>query len=300
MSKLKEIKKRIRSVNNIAQVTNAMQLVAASRMRRAQENAQKGKQYARRIRYIMLHLSLDSALTVNPFIDPTYSDSRHVIVLVFSPQRGLAGALPSNILRRLHTFEQELTADGYTIEFVTIGQKLRDLMIAQGYKITADFSDLPEVPTTGDIRPIVRLITEQYLEKKVGKVFMVYPVFVNAITQVPHSSILLPLDWEGLQIAHEDITDLTPEIATSATFTFEPSEAQILDELIPSYLETQIFQTRLETIASEYSARMVAMKNATDNAKDIRGDLTIEYNKSRQGQITQELSEINSARIKHN
>lgn len=277
-----------------------MQLVAASRMRKAQENAEKGKHYAKRIKHIMLHLTLDAAITTNPFVDPTYSVSKQAMVLVFSPQRGLAGALPSNMLRHLHAFKKELTQEGYTTEFITIGQKLRDQMLVQGFNITADFSDLPEVPTTGDIRPIVKLITDQYLNKQVGKVFMVYPVFINAITQLPRSSVLLPLDWEGLQIAHEDIADLTSEIATSATFTFEPDEAQILDELIPSYLETQLFQARLETIASEYSARMVAMKNATDNAKDIKADLTIEYNKSRQGQITQELSEINSARIKHN
>jgi F-type H+-transporting ATPase subunit gamma len=296
MSKLKEIKKRIKSVNNISQVTNAMQLVAASRMRRAQENAKKGKQYAQRIKEIMLQLSLNKALTVNPLINPVYSDSHTILVLVFSPQRGLAGALPSNLLRYIHGFHQQLKSERYEVQYVTIGQKLRDFMISSNYSILADFSDLPEEPTTGDIRPIVTLITDLYLEKKVKKVFMVFPMFINAITQQPQSTVLLPLDMEGLGMAHEELPEQI-EAEDLSAFTFEPTEEVILDELIPSYLETQLYQTRLETIASEYSARMLAMKNATDNAKEIKADLTIDYNKSRQAQITQELSEINSSRM---
>ena len=297
MATLREIKRRISSVHNIAQVTNAMQLVAASRMKRAQENAAKGKLYAQRIREIMLRLSLNKTLTSNPLLDTSYSDSRTVLVLVFSPERGLAGPLPSNLTKFTLEFVRNLRSDGYDVHVVSIGNKVRDQLARTDITIIADFSDMPEVPTTADIRPLLKLITDSYLEKQVSKIFMVFPDFVNPMLQTPRVETLIPLNMETLALAEESFDASLADESYSDYFIFEPNEATILSELIPQYMETQIFQKRLETIASEYSARMVAMKSATDNATDIKSDLTVEYNKSRQSQITTELSEISAARI---
>lgn len=297
MATLREIKRRITSVNNIAQVTNAMQLVAASRMRKAQENAQKGKLYAQRLREMMVQLSLNKTLNVDPMIDPTYTTSKNVYVLVFSPQRGLAGALPGNLTRFTIQFVRELEKNGYSVQLITIGRKVRDQLVFGGHELVADFSDIPEVPTTADVRPILKMITEGYLQHDAGKVFMIYPDFVNPMVQMPTAQTLLPLDIETLELAEEEFDKTAGVVQTDAAMIFEPDMGSILSELIPQYLETQIFQKRLETIASEYSARMVAMKNATENAKELKEDLTIEFNKSRQAIITRELAEISAARV---
>lgn len=293
MAQLREIKRRIKSVHNIAQVTNAMQLVAASRMKKAQENAERGKLYAEKIRDILLRLSINKSVVSVPFVDPTYAEEANtVLVLVFSPQRGLAGPLPGNLLR--HTLEviEGFEAQGKEVHLVTIGSKLGK-QLAHQVTVVADFSDMPEEPTTADIYPILSMITSLYLEKKIREAFVIYPEFVNALVQKAKTEKLLPLTLDDL----DDAMDIGAFDNTSA-YAFEPSEAEILQTLVPNYLETQVYQKRLETIASEYSARMVAMKNATENAKEVKDDLTIEYNKSRQAQITQELSEINAGRIK--
>lgn len=296
MGKEREIKKRIKSVNNISQVTNAMQLVAASRMRKAQDNAEKGKSYNERIKKLMIELSLDESLTSDPFLNPHYSNSHKILLVVFSPQRGLAGALPGNLSRFVHQFVEEQKSRGHQIELVLIGQKLRNQLVQLSVDFVADFSDMPEQPTTADIRPLMKLITSKYLDKDIGKVFMIYPEFVNALKQVPTLKLLLPLDLEGLHLSQEDNV-YNVKAQSTIGFTFEPEQEAVFEALVPAYLESQIYQTRLETIASEYSARMVSMKNATDNAKELKSNLTILFNKSRQAQITQELAEINAARI---
>lgn len=299
MSKLREIKKRIKSVNNISQVTNAMQLVAASRMRKAQDNASRGKQYADRIRQMMIRLTLNETVMEDPFVDPHYSTSDSVLLVIFSPQRGLAGPLPGNLLRYVAHFSDELQAEGKSIKMVTVGQKLRSSLIRLDGELIADFSEMPEQPTTADLRPLIKLIMEGYQEQQFGKVYVVYPAFINAMTQTPTARLLLPLDIKGLMLSHE-VENPHDQAEEFTQYEFEPSQEEILSELVPGYIETQLYQTRLETIASEYSARMIAMKSATDNAKEIKGDLTISYNKSRQAQITRELSEINAARVNKN
>jgi F-type H+-transporting ATPase subunit gamma len=294
MSKLREIKKRIGSVNNIAQVTRAMQLVAASRMRKTQDNAERGRDYAHKIKRIILSLTQGSSTREYPLINPKYNSSKETLVILFSPKRGLAGPLVTNLLRHAIKQVENLTIAGETVHLVTIGKKLRDAMRVRGYSIVADFSELPESPTTGDIRPVVKLIEDEYLAQHYGKIIMVYPKFINPLVQNPSSRIILPLDINQLAVYDGDVDD---SLGDYMEFAFEPDAATILNELIPSYLETQIYQAFLETIASEYSARMLAMKTASDNAKELKGDLTLEFNKSRQAQVTRELAEIVGGRI---
>ncbi len=295
MSKLRQIKRRIKSVEGIAKVTHAMQLVAASRMRRAQENAEMGKSYSEKIKEIMIRLAQKKDGELDPLIDPQYGvKGSTVIAIVFSPQRGLAGSLPGNLARYALRTIHDLEAEGSRVEVITVGSKVRDQLVRRGVHMVADFPDMPEQPTTADTRPILRLVQERYLSGAVREVILVYPKFVNAMIQQPVAKVLLPLNLDEI-LKFDD--QFAVDAVSSVNFLFEPSREMVLSELIPSYLETQLYQAKLETVASEYSARMVAMKNATSNARDMRTYLTLEYNKSRQAQITRELAEISAGRL---
>lgn len=296
MSRLRQIKRRIKSVDNIAKVTHAMQLVAASRMRRAQENAEMGKDYTRKIQQIMLRLAMKSGgEEENPLMVKQIVSAAKVLVVVFSPERGLAGSLPGNLVRYILKLIAETKDVGNEVAVVTVGKKVRDQLARRGVEIIADFTDMPERPTTGDVRPILKLIQESFTQNEVSKVIMVYPQFVHALLQKPVTKVLLPLSIEEVKKYDDNVT---ADLSTAQTdFIYEPSRSVILANLVPGYLETQIYQARLETVASEYSARMVAMKNATTNAKEVRSYLTLEYNKSRQAQITKELAEISAGRL---
>ena len=284
MSQLREIKRRIKSVNNIAQVTYAMQLVAASRMKKAQDAAEQGKIYMATLKRMLARI----ARSAGPSPDSLLNNRTGVntLLIIYSPQRGLAGSLPGNMLR--FTLEQikNVQREGGSTTVVTVGRKVRDQLVRRGVKIEADFSDAPEKMTTADVRPLVRLIEELYTTGQVDRVTLIYPEFLSALVQRPRADILLPIDTDALQ--SED------QIDTTAPFTFEPSEVSVVNELVPLFLETVIYQARLETVASEYSARMMAMRNATDNASEVKDALTLEYNKSRQAQITTELAEISA------
>lgn len=271
-----------------------MQLVAASRMRKAQENAEKGKAYARKIWEIMLGLSGRFGGELHPFLDPNFAKSPVVLVVVFSPQRGLAGSLPGNLSRRVFGLIDELVKQGAEYQIVTIGKKVRDQIRRRRLSIAADFSDMPELPTTGDIRPIVRLITEEYLGGQVGRVVLVYPRFISSLVQEPTVEELLPLNVDRLGM---DTVPVATSDEVRVDFIYEPDRELILNELVPSYLETQVYQAKLDTVAAEYSARMLAMRSATTNAEEIQDVLTLEYNKSRQDQITRELAEISAGRM---
>ena len=297
MSKLRQIKRRIKSVDNIAKVTKAMQLVAASRMRRAQENALLGKKYAFKIKQLMIGLSQKAGKDLDPLVNPYYSpDYQKVYLLVFSPQRGLAGSLPGNLSRFILKLILKIkTEEQKEVEVITIGKKVRDQLVRRGIKIIADFSDIPERPTTVDVRAILKFIEENYLNHRVGQVLMVFPDFISVLNQKPTAKVLLPLNID--EVKKYDETFEIQASSDSAEFVYEPNQKRIFSELIPAYLETQIYQARLETIASEYCARMVAMKNATSNASDVKDYLTLEYNKSRQSQITKELAEISAGRL---
>jgi len=296
MSKLRELKRRIKSVNNIGQVTHAMEMIAASRMKKSQDNASRGKDYAERIREMMIRLVHKKAISEYDLLNPELSKTPGVMVVVFSPQRGLAGGLPTNLTKAAVNLLEDLQNQGKYTEVVTVGNKVRDKLVRMGYNIVADFPDIPEQPTTADIRPVLMLIENTYQNTEVGKVLVVYPEFVNAMVQQPRIKVLLPIDLSEI-IAFEDIVADKWGVRGTNDFKYEPSQRRILEELVPRYLETQIYQARLETVASEYSARMIAMKSATENANEIGDDLTLDYNKSRQAQITAELAEIVSARI---
>ncbi len=279
MATTREIRRRIRSVQSTAKITKAMELVAASKMRRAQERALAGRPYAERLNWVLA----DLAETL-PQMDP---DTLHPLLrrrevrsagmVLITPNRGLCGGLPGNMNRRASALTLEL---GVPTKLVAAGRKGRDFFRRTDVSIRADFDELGDYPEYEEILPVARVVIDDYLSGEVDQVFLVYPFFVNTVTQEPRVSQLLPVEPPQEQ-------------ATGAVdYIYEPGRESLLAELLPRYIEVQIYEAILEGIASEQSARMVAMRNATDAANEMVDDLTLSYNKARQEQITKELLDI--------
>jgi F-type H+-transporting ATPase subunit gamma len=279
MPSLRDIRRRIRSVKNMSQVTRAMQMVAASRMRRAQQRVLATRPYSDAVRAMLGELSQQRAdpSTLHPLL--RVRPQRRAAFIVFTSDRGLAGALNSNVLRR--ATEEILRHEGDP-EVITAGRKGQDFFSRRGRRLAATFIGLGERADYVDIIPVARIAIELYSEETVDAVNLVYPRFVSTLAQTPTVAQLLPV--QPLE-----------EHGTPLEFIIEPSPEEIMDALLPRYVEVQLYQALLETTASEHSARMMAMRNATENALDIAQGLTLTYNKARQAAITKEITEIATA-----
>ena len=279
MPSLRDIRRRIRSVRNMSQVTRAMQMVAASRMRRAQQRVLASRPYSEAVRVMLGELSQQRAdpMTLHPLLRTRPVRTRAYVI--FTSDRGLAGALNSNVLRRA---TEEILAQPSDPEVITAGRKGQDFYTRRGRRLAATFIGLGERADYQDIIPIARVAIDAYTNETVDAVHLVYPRFVSTLTQAPTVVQLLPL--QPLE-----------EHGTTLEFIVEPSPEEILNALLPRYVEVQLYQALLETTASEHSARMMAMRNATDNALEIVQSLTLSYNKARQAAITKEITEIATA-----
>ncbi|MCO5225228.1 MAG: ATP synthase F1 subunit gamma [Thermomicrobiales bacterium] len=282
----REIRRRIRSVRNMSQITRAMEMVAASKMRRAQDRVTAGRPYADRLRDVLgdlasLHLDADE-LKEFPLLEQREVKTSALIVV--TPDRGLSGPLNSNLLRR--TAQYLRTEAVGKPDVIAVGKKGRDFLTKTGQNVVAEFIQLGDRPTLDDIRPIVDVAIEEFLTGKADAVYMLYPKFINTMTQVPTVIQLLPVQRPGAgdgDISNDDVD-----------YIFEPDAKTVLQQILPRYLETIVYQAVLETVASFYSSQMVAMRNATDNAKELVDDLNLSYNKARQAQITNEVAEISA------
>ena len=277
---LREIRRRIRSIQGTAKITRAMELVAASKMRRAQLNALAGRPYAEKMRFVLADLG-----ETLPLIDPEArhpllrqaDEVRNVGIVFITPDRGLAGGLPSTLNRRVAQF---IVEKGKPARSVAVGRKGRDFMRRTGQNVIAEFSGIGDNPTYADVRPIAQVAVQEFTEENVDEVHLVYMQFVNTVVQRPEVFKLLPVEPPA-------------EAETLAIdYIYEPDRETVLAELLPRYIEQQVYAATLEAIASEQSARMVAMRNATDNANELMRDLTLVYNKARQESITSELLDI--------
>lgn len=279
MPSTREIRRRIRSVRNTAQITKAMELVAASRMRRAQQRVLASRPYAERMRTMLADLS---ALTMSaePGAFPllTVRPVQRVMMIMITPDRGLCGSLPSNIIRRSARFM--LDEIGVPVSLVAIGRRGRDFMRRSGRAIEAEFTAIGDAPAMIDLSPVTRIAIDDYTAGKVDAVYVLYTRFFTTLNQRPDLLKVLPVE--------------PPAESTGSyrEFIFEPNPAGVLNHLLPRFVEVQIYQAVLDAIASEQSARMVAMRNATDNANQLIKDLTLTYNKVRQANITKEILEI--------
>ena len=287
MANAREVKQRIRSVKNIAQVTRALQAVSASRVRKAMEAMYNTRPYANKAWQVLTHIAGQPGReTLHPLLT-TREEINNIIVVMISSDRGLAGPYNTNILQATLNAFNNFPAQ---VRYISVGRKGTELLLRRGKEIMADFSGLPAAPTFNDVSPIGRIAVEEFLAGQADEVFLMYTDFVNMVRQDPTQKKLLPLEYttaEGLVQA-----DFAEQDGPSAAYIYEPGETEILDEIIPSFTRLQIFQAVLESFASEHAARMVAMKNATDNATELAGMLQLDYNKARQLSITSDILDI--------
>ena len=280
MASTREIRRRIRSVKNIAQVTKAMEAVSAAKMRKAQQQVLATRAYAQAAQEVLSHIARMTGVEdqYGHLLRPRPNIKRVGILLV-TADRGLAGGFNANIIRRAAQYIRERRQGGAQVEVVTVGRKGRDWLLRYDPIIRAEFMALPDNPTSSDIGAITRVLINDFTQGYFDEVVMIYTDFVNTIRQVPTVQTLLPV---------------VPAATTGATpdYIFEPSAGAVLSEVLYGFTEVQILQSLYESIASEHSARMVAMRNATDAANELVDVLTLTYNKARQEGITNELMDI--------
>ena len=293
MANLRDIRRRIKSVKSTSQITKAMELVAAAKMKKAQDQALAGRDYADKLNKVLVNLKDNTDEESHPLLGQREGSKE--LMLVISTQRGLCGGLNTNLLKKVRTQATEET------EYVTVGKKLRQSIAKSGGKIVTDWEVEDPVPFN-DAKPIAKFLTEQFLSGEYDKISVAFNNFVSTLTQTPHVSQLLPIqadalaekqDYEG--VGKGEIAETDDAAALNMDYEFEPSAEGVLDKLLPLYVNFQIYQMLVEARASEHSARMVAMKAATDNANKMVKELTLEYNKARQAAITAELLEITTA-----
>lgn len=287
MATAREVKLRIRSVKNIAHITRAMQAVSASKVQRAVAVLEATRPYATKAWEVLLHLAMQpERQQLHPLLAPR-PEVRQAMVVLITADRGLAGPYNTNVIR---TAVRHFEGFAAPIQWVTVGRKGRDALYRRRYTIVADFSLLPDPPAFTDVSPIGRLVVDAYLAGQVDEVYVVYTDFVNMLRQVPRVKRLLPLE---VRPGEEDrVMDTVSASGAPATYLYEPGERELLDEIIPRFTQLQVYQAVLESRASEHAARMVAMKNATDNATELAAALQLEYNKARQQGITSEMLDI--------
>jgi F-type H+-transporting ATPase subunit gamma len=274
-----DLRRRIKSVKNTSQITKAMQMVAAAKMRKAQAAALAGNPYQETLSRVLgaIRGRVDPAshqlLAARPI--------KQELILIFSTDKGLCGPLNTNLFRELSDADKDKTS------FVVSGRKAAQYITRTRRTLTADFELKDNIPFS-DIRPIAKFVSDKFISGEVDQVRVLYPKFVNTLTQQPILRTLLPIPVEELDMSGQQ---------TPGEAIFEPDVYSVLDVILPHYIAFQLFQMALNARASEHSARMVAMKSATDNAKQLIKDLTLEYNKVRQENITTELLEITTAQL---
>lgn len=278
MPSVRQIKRRVRSVENTAKITKAMSMIAASKMRRAQESALRGRPYRDLIRSLLTNLAAQphDSENVHPLLERR--DGNRSLIVIITPDRGLTGGLNSNINRAAGQFV--LDNPGSKVSFIAVGRKGRDFAVRTGQDVKAVFVGMGDRPNLSDVTPIARLAIDAYAGQETDAVYLTYAVYVNTTVQRPVVEQLLP------------VIPPTESDESINEYIYEPDSGYVLAELLPRYVEMQLYHAVLEGIASEQSARMVAMRNATDNAETMVGDLTLEMNKIRQESITNELLDI--------
>lgn len=286
MASAREMRLRIRSVKNIAQVTRALEAVSASKVRKAVEQVENTRPYANKAWQVLRHVAgQPGRSTLHPLLTER-TEVKNTLVLLVSSDRGLAGAYNTNIIRyNLQNFKEYQNPTQY----ITVGRKGRDLLMRRGGNVMAEFSDLPAAPSFMDVSAIGHLAIDEFLKGNVDEVYLVYTDYVSMAKQVPVMKKLLPLEVD-------DGDDLVQEYGqqqkTAAAYIYEPDAEEILNEIIPNFTALQVYQAILESLASEHAARMVAMRNATDNAHELVNALQLDYNKVRQQSITGDILDI--------
>jgi F-type H+-transporting ATPase subunit gamma len=285
MASGREMRMRIRSVKNISQVTRALEAVSASKVRRAVEAVEATRPYASKAWQVLTHVAAQPGRgQLHPLLVERAS-VKNALVLVITGDRGLAGAYNTNVIRFV---AQNFDDYKVPVKYIAVGRKGRDLLFRRRKQVLADFSNLPAAPSFADVSAIGRLAVDSFMKAEVDEVFLVYTNFYNMARQTVEMQKLLPLELEA---EHEHVI-IDQARKTSAAYIYEPAEREILDEIIPRFTALQVYQAILESLASEHASRMIAMRNATDNAHELVGALQLAYNKVRQQAITNDILDI--------
>jgi F-type H+-transporting ATPase subunit gamma len=285
MASAREMRIRIRSVKNISQVTRALEAISASKVRKAVAAVTATRAYATKAWQVLTHIAKQPGrATLHPLL-ARRPKVRNVLVVVVTGDRGLAGAYNTNVIRFVI---QHFDHFDIPVRYIAVGRKGRDLLVRRRKQVIAEFSNLPVAPSFADVSAIGRMAVDEFLKDKVDEVHLVYTNFVNMARQEPAIKKLLPLEVSDgggrvQEYVHQQLT---------AAYIYEPAEEELLDEIIPRFTALQVYQAILESLASEHAARMVAMRNATDNAIELVSHLQLEYNKARQQTITNDLLDI--------
>lgn len=298
MASAKEIQTRIKSVSNTKKITKAMEMVAAAKMRKAIDAVLATREYANLTWNTIINISKNakSENDSHPLL-LARKEIKKVLFVLVSSNRGLCGGFNSNVINKVNSYAKEHFNNGESIDVLSLGKKGISVRSRFGLNVVAQFEKPDTAPTVEDIRPIAKIVIDDYLAGKYDKVILVYTDFVSGTVQEARAKQILPVDTKAEEdhlgfIEGEENDDKNSRKVLESVFTFEPSVEEVLDEMVPRLLEVQLYQALLESNSSEHSARMMAMHQATDAATDMMAELTLSYNKARQASITNEISEI--------
>ncbi|MFN9871277.1 MAG: F0F1 ATP synthase subunit gamma [Cyanobacteriota bacterium] len=307
MANLKEIRDRISSVKNTRKITEAMRLVAAAKVRRAQEQVLRSRPFADRLARVLQNLQTRMGFAGADAPLLAERDVRRITLLAVTGDRGLCGGYNSNIIKRTEQRFAELKGQGYEVDMVLMGRKAITYFQNRSYPIRATFTGLEQVPTAAEADNIASEVLAEFLSGSTDRVEIIFTKFINLVSSQPVVQTLLPLDPQGIAVSDDEIFRLITrdgqlgvevskrENASAplpSDFVFEQSPEQLLNALLPLYLSNQLLRSLQEAAASELASRMTAMNNASDNAKALAKTLTLDYNKARQAAITQEILEV--------
>ncbi len=278
MANLRIIRRRIKSIQSTAKITKAMEMVATSKMKKAQERDLAGRPYAEKIQQVLADLVAEQGGFTHPLLDRR--EMKKIEIIYITPDRGLCGGLNANINRSTGNFIVDTNQRGVPSVLITVGRKGRDYMIRYGREVRAEFTGMGDKPSLLDTLPISKIVIDDYVNKNCDVVYLSYSRFVSTMTQRPVMQQLLPVE------------PAKSERKVQVEYIYEPNRREVMSDLLPRFVEMEVYHAVLESIASEQSARMVAMRNASENANDLVQELTLMYNKARQEMITKELLDI--------
>lgn len=288
MASVADYKRRIRSVRNTRKITRAMELTAAAKLRRAQQRIEAMRPYADTMRELIAGVGRAASSVRGLPLLQQRDEVASVALVPLTGDRGLAGAFNAQILRRAFALDRELRGEGKEVRWVAVGKKGRSTLTFRRFTLSGDYVGFTDRPAYSDAQAIAHRVTELYTSGEVDRVVLVYNRFVSALTQQVVEQEVLPISQDILETDEEERRD----DALRGDFIFEPEPEEILQRLLPVYLETQVYRALLESTASEQGARMTAMRNASKNAGELIDRLTLQMNRARQAEITQEILEV--------
>ncbi len=297
MASAREVKRRIKGVKSIMQVTRALEAVSASKVRRATQAVVGSRAYTDLAWDMLINIagSATPGTSLHPLLDVRKQQRKAVTILLITGDRGLAGAYNTNIIRVARHFATRM---GLPVRWVTVGRKGRDIVLRMKGNVVAEFTNMPPRPTAADVGAVTQVLIDEYLSGNSDEVYIAFTDFINSITQKPRVQRLLPLTPMDVKSVPGMEYLKTPEVKSASgsgarlQYEYEPNAAAILVDIVPKFTQMVVYQALLEALASEHSARMVAMRNATDSANDLIGMYQLAYNKARQMGITSEILDI--------